>query len=65
MTRGIQMLILLVTLLSAATAQSVSSEHAEIQGTFSGIEWRCDQTGYTDWNSRYSTLTRYRAQRLQ
>lgn len=35
MTRGIQMLILLVTLLSAATAQSVSSDHAGIQGKFS------------------------------
>jgi len=35
MTCGIQMLILLVTLLSAATAQSVSSDHAGIQGKFS------------------------------
>ena len=34
MTRGIQMLILLVTLLSAATAQSVS-EHQGIKGKFS------------------------------
>lgn len=35
MTRGTQMLILLLTLLSAATAQSVSSEHTVIRGTFS------------------------------
>lgn len=35
MTRGAQMLILLVTLLSAATAQSVPSNHAGIQGKFS------------------------------
>ncbi len=35
MTRSIQMLILLVTLLSAATAQSVSSDHAGIKGKFS------------------------------
>lgn len=34
MTRSIQMLILLVTLLSAATAQSVSSNHAGLQATF-------------------------------
>jgi hypothetical protein len=30
-----------------------------------GIDWRCDRTGYADWNSRYSTLTRYWAPRLQ
>jgi hypothetical protein len=34
MTRRIQMLILLVTLLSAATAQSVSSDHAGFYATF-------------------------------
>jgi hypothetical protein len=34
MTRSTQMLILLVTLLSAATAQSLSSDHAGIQATF-------------------------------
>ena len=34
MTCGIQMLILLLTLLSAATAQSVSSDHAGLQATF-------------------------------
>jgi hypothetical protein len=34
MTRSTQMLILLVTLLSAATAQSVSSDHTGIKGTF-------------------------------
>jgi hypothetical protein len=34
MTRSTQMLILLVTLLSAATAQSVSSDHAGLQATF-------------------------------
>jgi hypothetical protein len=34
MTRSIQMLILLVTLLSAATAQSVSSDHAGLRATF-------------------------------
>lgn len=34
MTRSSQMLILLVTLLSAATAQSVSSGHAGFQATF-------------------------------
>jgi hypothetical protein len=34
MTRSTQMLILLVTLLSAATAQSVSSDHAGIEATF-------------------------------
>lgn len=34
MMRSTQMLILLVTLLSAATAQSVSSDHAGIQATF-------------------------------
>jgi hypothetical protein len=34
MTRGAQMLILLVTLLSAATAQSVSSDHGAFQATF-------------------------------
>jgi len=35
MTRSTRMLILLVTLLSAATAQSVSSEHPGIKGKFS------------------------------
>ena len=35
MTCAIQLLILFVTLLSAATAQSVSSEHPVIQGKFS------------------------------
>lgn len=35
MTRVVQMLILLVALLSVATAQSVSSDHAGIQGEFS------------------------------
>ena len=34
MTRGAQMLILLVTLISAATAQSVSSDHGAFQATF-------------------------------
>jgi hypothetical protein len=34
MTRSAQMLILLVTLLSAATAQLVSSDHAGIKATF-------------------------------
>ncbi len=34
MTLGVQMLILLVTLLSAVTAQSVPSDHGAFQGTF-------------------------------
>ena len=62
---SIRTLILLGALLSAASAQPGSSEHAGFQATFKAHEWTCDRTEYTDWNARDTILTRYCAPRLQ
>jgi hypothetical protein len=57
MMRGTQMLILLVTLLPAATTQSVSSEHAGIQATFAASDGRVIKL-----NTRTGTLETPRSQ---
>lgn len=56
MTRSSQMLILLLTLLSAATAQSVSSDHAGLQATFAA-----SNRDVIELNTRAGTLVTPRA----
>jgi hypothetical protein len=64
-TRSAQMVILLVTLLSAATAQLVSSDHTGIKATFATSNGRVIELNTRTGTLVYTTLKRYWAPRLQ